>query len=65
MEHVEDECIADMFQWDETVAFDENGRIIGRIGTARKEEVQLKGLSEPYWQYKELFENEKAEMLAP
>lgn len=48
MEHVEDECIADMFECDETVAFDENGRIIGRIGTTRKEEVQLEGLSEPY-----------------
>jgi len=30
----------------------------------RQEEVQLEGLLKPYWQYKELFENAKAEMLS-
>ena len=39
--------------------------MIGRIRTTKKEEVQLEGLLEQYWQYKELFGNEKAEMLAP
>jgi len=65
VQHVQDEGIADIFEWDETVAFDEEARIIGGIGSTRQEEVQLEGLPKPYWQYKELFENEKAEMLAP
>jgi len=47
------------------VAFDEEARMIERIGSTRHEEVQLEGIPKPYWQYKELFENEKAEMLAP
>jgi len=37
----------------------------GRIGSTRQEEVQLEGLQRQYWQYKALFENEKAEILAP
>jgi len=65
VEHVQDEGITDMFEWDETVAFDNEARMIGRIASTRQEEVQLEGLLKPYWQYKELFENEKAEMLAP
>jgi len=65
VEPVQDEGIADMFEWDETVALYEEGRMIGRIGSSRQEEVQLERLPKPYWQYKELFENEKAEMLAP
>jgi len=64
VEHVQDKGIAEMFEWDETVAFDEEARMIGRIRFTRHEEVQLEGLPNPYWQYKELFENEKAEMLA-
>jgi len=47
------------------VALDEEARMIGRIGSTRQVEVQLEGLPNPYWQYKELFENEKGEMLAP
>jgi len=39
--------------------------MIGGIGSTRQEEVQLEGLPKPYWQYMELFENEKGEMLAP
>ena len=54
-----------MLEWDETVAFDEEARMIGRIGSTRQEAVKPEGLPKPYWQYKELFENEKAEMLAP
>jgi len=62
---VQDEAIAEMFEWDQTVAFDDEGRMIGRIRSTRQEEGQLDGLPKPYWQYKELFQNEKAEMLAP
>ena len=65
MNHVEDEGIADMFEWDETVAFDEEARMIGRIGATKEKEVQLERLPRKYWQYKELFLDEKAEMLAP
>jgi len=65
VEHVQDEGIADMFEWDEKVAFDEEDRMIGRMGTTRQEEIQLEGLPKPYWQYNQLFENEQVEMLAP
>ena len=37
--YVEDEGIADMFEWDETVAFDENATMIGRIGARKGKEV--------------------------
>ena len=48
--HVEDEAVADLFEWDETVAFDEEAAHIGRIG-ATKEEVFLEELPKPYRQY--------------
>ena len=64
MSHVEDEGIADMFEWDETVAFDENATMIGRIGATKEKEVELDGLPKEYWQYKDLFTDEKGEMLA-
>ena len=54
-----------MFEWDEIVAFDEEDSMIGRNGSTRQKELKLAGLPKPYWQYKELFENDKAEMLAP
>jgi len=31
VKHVQDEGIADVFEWDETVAFDEEATMIGRI----------------------------------
>jgi len=33
IKHVHDEGIADMFAWDEMLAFDEEGRMIGGIGS--------------------------------
>jgi len=54
-----------MVKWDETLAFHKEARMIGRIGSTREEEVQLEGLPKPDWQANELFENEKAKMLAP
>ena len=30
-----------MFEWDETVAFDENATMIGRIGATKEKEVEL------------------------
>ena len=63
-DHVEDEAVADMFEWDETVAYDKEAQYVGRIG--REEEgVKLETLPKPYWQYKELFEEGKAKSLAP
>jgi len=35
VEHVQEEGITDMFEWDETPAFDEEARMIGRIGSTR------------------------------
>jgi hypothetical protein len=63
--HVEDEAVADLFEWDETVAFDEEARYVGRIQFTNDEEVKIEGLPRPYLPYKELFEDRKAEMLAP
>ena len=48
MNHVEDEGIADMFEWDETVAFDENATMIGRIRTTKEKEIELDGLPKEY-----------------
>ena len=50
MNHVEDEGIADMFEWDETLAFDENATMSGRIGSTKEMEVELDRLPEEYWQ---------------
>jgi len=63
--HIEDEAVADLFEWDETVAYDEEARYVGRIETEEEGSVQLKALPKPYWPYKELFEEKKAKMLAP
>ena len=46
--HVEDEWIADMFEWDENVEFKEEATYIGRIGSTRKDAIQLEGLPKPY-----------------
>ena len=65
MNHVEDEGIADTFQLDEIVVFDENFTKIGRIGATKEKEVELDRLPKEYWQYKDLFTEEKAAMLDP
>jgi len=36
--HVEDEAVADMLKWDETVAYDEKVQYVGRIEMRTKEE---------------------------
>ena len=65
MNHFEDEGIADMFEWDEIVALDENATMIGRIGAKKVKEVELDWLPKEYWKYKDLFTDGEAEMLAP
>jgi len=63
--HTEDEAVADLFEWDETVAYDEAAQYVGRIEWEEEGGVQLETLPKPYWQYKELLEEKKAKMLAP
>jgi len=54
-----------MFEWDETVAYDEEAQYVGPIEREEEGGVQLEKLPKPYWKYKELFEEKKAKMLAP
>jgi len=62
--HIEDEAVADLFEWDETGAYDEGGQYVGRIEREQEGGVQLETLPKPDWQYKELFQHNKAKMLA-
>ena len=63
--HIEDEAVADLCEWDETVAYDEEAQYVGRIEREEEGGVQLETLPKPYWQFAELFEEKKAKMLAP
>jgi len=58
---MEDEAVADMFEWDETVAYHEEAQYVGRIERQEEGGVQLESLPKPYWQYKELFEAKKSQ----
>jgi len=62
---MEDEAGADLFEWDETVACDQEAQYVGRIEQKEEGGVQLETLPKPYWQYKGLFEEKKAKLLAP
>jgi len=57
--------VADLSEWDETVAYDEEAQYVGRIAREEEGGVQLETLPKLYWQYKELFEEKKAKRLAP
>jgi len=64
-DHVEDEGIGGMFEWDETVAYDEEAQYVGRI--CRQEDpnqVMLDEIPRHYEEYKELFLTATAEKLA-
>ena len=63
--HLEDEAVADLFEWDETVAYDEEAQYVGRIEREEKGGVQLETLPDPYRQHKEPSKESKAKMLAP
>jgi len=63
--HIEDEAVADLFDWDETVAYDEEAQYVRRIEGEEEGGVELETLPKPYWQYKELCEEKIAKMLAP
>jgi len=47
--HIEDEAVSDMFEWDETVAYDEEAQCVGRIERGAEGGVQLEALPKPYW----------------
>ena len=58
--HVEDEGVGDMFDWDETVAFNEEAHYVGQyVGRAymRKDQssISLEGIPANYHQHKKLF----------
>jgi len=59
--HIEDEAVPDMFERDETVAYDEEAQYVGRIEREEEGGVQLKPLPKPYWQYKELSKSKKTQ----
>ena len=66
--HVEDEAVGDMFEWDKTVAFDEEAQYVGQyFGRAdmRKDQssISLEGIPANYHQYKKVFLPETAEKL--
>ena len=63
--HIEDEAVADLFEWDQTEAYDEEAQYVGQIEHEEEGGILLETLPKPYWQYKELFEEKKDKMLAP
>ena len=66
---MEDKEVRDMFEWDETVAFDEEAQYVGQyVGRAymRKDQssVLLEGIPANYYRHKKLFLHETGEKLA-
>ena len=58
-----------MFEWDETVAFDEEAQYVGQyVGRAEmgkdQSSISLKGIPPEYYQHKKVFLRETAENLA-
>ena len=47
------------------MASDEEAQYVGQIEQQEEGGVQVESLPKPYWQYKELFQEKKAKMLAP
>jgi len=45
--HIADEAVADMIEWDETVAYDEEAECVGRIEREEEGGVQLEKLPKP------------------
>jgi len=63
--HAEDEAVADLFEWDQTVAYNEEAQYVGRIEQEEEGGVKLETLPKRHWQFKKPFEEKKAKMLAP
>jgi len=65
-DHVEDEAIKDLFEYDETVAYDPKAQYVGRIGKIEeKDPVELETLPREYAQFKHLFRPEASEKMPP
>jgi hypothetical protein len=63
--HIEDEGVADMFEWDETVAYDPEAQYVGRIEIEKEgEDITLTTIPIPYHKYRRIFLPETAEKLA-
>ena len=67
--HVEDEAVGDMFEWDETVAFDEEAQYVDQyVGRAYMRKAQssisLEGIPTNYHQHKKPFLPKTEEKLA-
>jgi len=62
--HVEDKAVADLYEFDETVAYNSQAQYIGRIGYKKGEtEITLDSLPREYLQYKKLYLPETAESI--
>jgi len=46
--HIEAEAVADLFEWDDDVAYDEEAQYVRRIEREEEGGVQLKTLPKPY-----------------
>ena len=65
-DHIENEAVKDLFEYDETVAFDSKAQYVGRIGKIEeKYPVELETLPREYAQFKHLFRPEALEKNAP
>jgi len=65
-DHVENEAVKDLFEYDETVAYDPKAQYVGRIGRVdEKDPVELETLPRVYAQFKHLFRPEASEKLSP
>jgi len=60
--HVEDEAVKDLFEYEKTVASDPKAQYVGRIGKIEeKDPVELETLPREYAQFKHLFRLEASE----
>jgi len=65
-DHVENEAVKDLFEYDETVAYDPKAQYVGRIGKIEeKDPVELETLPLEYAQFKHLFRPEASEKMPP
>jgi len=65
-DHVENEAVKDLFEYDETVAYDPKAQYVGRIGRVEeKNPVELETLPREYAQFKHLFRPEVSESMPP
>jgi len=65
-DHVEDEAVKDLFEYNETVAFDPKAQYVGRVGKIKeKDPVELETLPREYAQFKHLFRPEASVKMHP